>query len=251
MAIITRSMRAITIPATRPSLSPRVGAATTAAPGPITAKRSSADDIRSRLLFKLGIYDPNFTNASIHDRILRCESSESSDSDRWEPPTRRRCDSSISSRRSALSSLDDQSQGRRRSPSSAAAYTIPLKLAQDSQDNSPHREGGGIDSEPPVSISTRMETSEMFRHRRSLSPLIKVRFDPAVAVATIPSHRSYPPQVHAAMHASKDEMAWNTMRNTREFVYEGWEWQDAVEEDGMFVCTVSGEYVHPAHVVAL
>jgi len=35
----------------------------------VTKSQSSDDIIRNRLLFKLGIYNPNFTNASIHHKI--------------------------------------------------------------------------------------------------------------------------------------------------------------------------------------
>ena len=55
---------AINVPNRRSSLSSNVSLIA-------TRSTSSADIIRGRFLFKLGIYDPNFTNASIYHKIQR------------------------------------------------------------------------------------------------------------------------------------------------------------------------------------
>merc|ERR1719223_1398489 len=39
----------------------------------------------------------------------------------------------------------------------------------------------------------------------------------------------------------------DVMPNAVEFAAEGWDWRSVTEDDGMFVCTVSGELVHPVH----
>jgi hypothetical protein len=44
-------------------------------------------------------------------------------------------------------------------------------------------------------------------------------------------------------------MSFGIARNTCEFVYEGWDWRNAIEDVDMYVRKVSGELVHPAHVV--
>lgn len=75
-----------------------------------------------------------------------------------------------------------------------------------------------------------------------------IRFDPLVVVVPIPSHRSYSSRAKARIYTPTEELAAAVVRNKREFVYEGRDWRSAVEEDEMYVCAMSGEYVHPAHV---
>ncbi|KAL7529737.1 hypothetical protein ACHAXR_003130 [Thalassiosira sp. AJA248-18] len=96
----------------------------------------------------------------------------------------------------------------------------------------------GSDLEPPAGTHVVSKTS-----RRS-----SIQFDTNVSAVNVPSHRSYSPELRAQLHVSKEELSYNTIRNTREFIYEGWDWRNVVEEDMMYTCGASGEYVHPAHV---
>ncbi|KAL9179292.1 hypothetical protein ACHAXT_008582 [Thalassiosira profunda] len=192
----------------RPSLSFR----------PSLAGRDEGDAIRSRFLFRLGIYEPNFTNASIHDKIR-----------------------DASRKRQARPDLPQESQGL------PAPYLEPLKLDRDSP-------GGDIPgylvSNPPslVSLSDVSSASETDVQAPKPRRPRRVSLDPSVKVVPIPSHRSYSPQVRAKLHASKEELMHNASRNTREFVSEGWDWRTAVEETDMHHCPFSRQLIHPAHL---
>jgi len=161
-------------------------------PSVATRSPSSADMIRSRLLFKLGIYDPNFTNASIRQKIQRETCFARTIKDTTMPM----------SDKTLLSS----------------SYSLP----------------GEIDSvyisDPPSQVS-RIHGFAPNRQSGRKRP-VNIRFDPLVTVRSIPSHRSYDSRMRA-----------------REFIYEGWDWRNVIEEAGMYVCKASGEWVHPAHVV--
>mmetsp|Transcript_2095 Transcript_2095/g.3714 ORF Transcript_2095/g.3714 Transcript_2095/m.3714 type:complete len:254 (-) Transcript_2095:101-862(-) len=238
---------AIIAPARPSSPSPVGGGATEDA-----IMKSDADLIRSRLLYKLGIYDSNFTNASIYHKI-RCERALRNRRSSTRPGSLIEADSKKKSQRQQQkqnrqhpSSSQEESQD---TDSGLAPYFEPLKFREDLQSsdgNSPHHipsnpsssfsEEDGPPSEPPASMN------ESKSRQRS------VFIDPSVAVISIPSHRSYSPRMHAQLYIPQGELAFAVVRNTREFVYEGWDWHDVIEEDRMYTSKASGEFIHPAHV---
>ena len=230
---------AIIVP-TPPSSPSPVGGATED-----TIMKSDADFIRSRLLYKLGIYDSNFTNASIYHKI-RCERALRNRRSSTRPGSLIEADSKKKSQRQQQKP-QDMSRG-------SVSYFEPLKFREDSQSsdsNSPHHipsnassplssseEDGCSPSEPPASIN------ESKPRQRSAF----IQFNPSVAVISIPSHRSHSPRMHAQMYIPQGELASAVVRNTREFDYEGWDWHNVIEEDRMYTSKASGEFIHPAHV---
>ena len=44
------------------------------------------------------------------------------------------------------------------------------------------------------------------------------------------------------------EIKQNAQRNRREFAAEGWKWENAVEEDDMYLDKSSNERIHPCHL---
>ena len=127
--------------------------------------------------------------------------------------------------------------GRSQNSSCPDPYWIPLKFALDADCQPPNQ---FVFPEPPASINA----------LNPVSPRTKknVKFNASVSVVPIPSHRSYSPRIHSRIYTSKPELAASAARNTHEFTYEGWNWRNVIENDGLYVCGVSGQLVHPAHV---
>ena len=209
-----------------PSLPSSVG-------GTIEDTIMKSDAIRSRLLYKLGMYDPNLTNASIYHTI-RCDSSKKKSQQQPRQQEQTRLPPSSSQEES-------QDTNSRLSP-----YFVPLNFQEDSQgsdSNSPHR----IPSNASSSLSSSEPPSNM-DESKSRQRSAFVQFDPSVAVISIPSHRSHSPRMHARSYIPQEELASAIVRNTREFVYERWDWHNVIEEDRMYISKASGELIHPAHV---
>jgi len=238
-------------------------------PSVATRSSSSADMIRGRLLFKLGIYDPNFTNASIYQKIQReaCFARTIKD-------TTTRTQNELSRPKQPLPpmcsvSREESKDQDKRCSSHEARYLVPLVSEQESthadikyrlhlmpmSDKSllssssslPGEIDGGCISDPPSQVS-RIHGIAPNRQSGPKRP-VNIRFDPLVTVRPIPSHRSFDRRMRARLYATKDEISFDVVRNTREFIYEGWDWRNVIEEAGMYVCKASGEWVHPAHVV--
>ena len=74
-----------------------------------------------------------------------------------------------------------------------------------------------------------------------------IKFAPSVSVVQIPMRTEYSSRIATRLWSSRTEIRDNANRNVIEFSAENWDWRNVVEDDGMFVCTVSGELVHPVH----
>lgn len=74
-----------------------------------------------------------------------------------------------------------------------------------------------------------------------------IRFASSVSVVQIPMRSEYSSRIATRLWSSRTEIRDNANRNVVEFSAENWDWRAVVEDDGMFVCTASGELVHPVH----
>mmetsp|Transcript_12760 Transcript_12760/g.19331 ORF Transcript_12760/g.19331 Transcript_12760/m.19331 type:complete len:265 (-) Transcript_12760:624-1418(-) len=75
----------------------------------------------------------------------------------------------------------------------------------------------------------------------------KICFNDSVSVAHIPMRSEYSDRVRSRMWSNRYEIHENATRNAIEFQAEGWDWRSVVTDEGMFVCTYSGELIHPVH----
>lgn len=75
----------------------------------------------------------------------------------------------------------------------------------------------------------------------------KIAFDDTVVVLPIPMRNEYSDRIKSRIWSNRFEIHENAQRNTVEFAAEGWNWRSVTEDEGMFVCSVSGELVHPVH----
>jgi hypothetical protein len=75
----------------------------------------------------------------------------------------------------------------------------------------------------------------------------KICFDDSVSVVPIPMRSEYSERVRTRLWSNRYEIHENASRNAIEFAAEGWDWRSVTEDEGMFVCTASGELIHPVH----
>ena len=75
----------------------------------------------------------------------------------------------------------------------------------------------------------------------------QIQFNDHVSVVPIPMRNEYSERVRARLWSDRYEIHDMASRNALEFAAEGWDWKNVIEDDGMFVCTASGELIHPVH----
>lgn len=75
----------------------------------------------------------------------------------------------------------------------------------------------------------------------------RICFDDSVSVLPIPMRSEYSDRVRSRLWSNRYEIHENATRNATEFAAEGWDWRHVTEDEGMFVCTTSGELIHPVH----
>jgi hypothetical protein len=75
----------------------------------------------------------------------------------------------------------------------------------------------------------------------------RLTFYEEVVVVPIPRRDEYSARVKDRLWMGAEEINSNAQRNALEFAAEGWDWRSVTEDDGMYICTVSGERIHPVH----
>jgi hypothetical protein len=93
--------------------------------------------------------------------------------------------------------------------------------------------------------SSSMNTEEEGKKKNSKGA--RITFDDDVCVAHIPMRSEYSDRVRSRLWSNRYEIHENATRNAIEFQAEGWDWRSVTEDEGMFVCTSSGELIHPVH----
>lgn len=82
----------------------------------------------------------------------------------------------------------------------------------------------------------------------SQKPKKGVSFSNKVMVVPIPLRHDYSRRMRQRLWTPAEEIHENAQRNAVEFSSEGWNCQDVVEEDDMYICSGTQELIHPVHV---
>lgn len=72
-------------------------------------------------------------------------------------------------------------------------------------------------------------------------------FNNDVSVVPIPMRNEYSSRVRHRLWSNRFEIHENAARNSLEFLAEGCNWRTVTEDEGMYVCSASGELIHPVH----
>jgi hypothetical protein len=76
----------------------------------------------------------------------------------------------------------------------------------------------------------------------------RIAFQDEVDVLPIPTRHEYSDRIKSRIWSNRHELQENAERNAVEFASEGWNWRTVTEDEGMYICSASGELVHPAWV---
>ena len=71
--------------------------------------------------------------------------------------------------------------------------------------------------------------------------------DPVSSTFLIPSKDCYDLSEKLAMWSSLTSLEANAIRNKIEYAYDGWTFENATEENGMYYHPETGNYIHPVH----
>lgn len=82
-------------------------------------------------------------------------------------------------------------------------------------------------------------------HRRVPSRKRIVQFDSDVIVQPIASHKAYSKRIKRTLWTSSEELNDHVYRNTAEFMAEGMDWKNVLEDDDMYMDAKTGELIHP------
>jgi hypothetical protein len=89
--------------------------------------------------------------------------------------------------------------------------------------------------------------AETHATRKAKKQSTRIAFDDEVSVIPIPMRNEYSERVRSRIWSNRFELHENAQRNAVEFAAEGWNWRNVTEDEGMYICSVSGELVHPVH----
>lgn len=113
---------------------------------------------------------------------------------------------------------------------------------------------------PPDGSATRSQVEGVVRSKEPLKSGLKndtsglagkkttIAFQDEVEVLPIPTRHEYSDRIKSRIWSNRYELQENAERNAVEFAAEGWNWRNVTEDEGMYICSASGELVHPAWV---
>jgi len=124
-----------------------------------------------------------------------------------------------------------------------------IVVPDDSDDENIDEDGGGGNK------SSRRSSGDIITNRPKRTKLkpkqTRIAFEDQVEVMPIPTRHEYSNRIKSRIWSNRYELQENAERNAVEFASEGWNWRNVTEDEGMYICSVSGELVHPAWVGGL
>ena len=202
------------------------------------APAGSASQIRLRLLNRLGIYNEcDFNEKKRGSETLQAHTSTSR--------LQQQLSSQAKHHRHHSSSHHHHHHHQNNSETSqllkSTPFQVPLKYDSNASLNS-------LTSSPSYSkVTPTSEPSALASSSSSSTRKTKIAFSNEVSVLPIPMRNEYSSRIKSRLWNGRLETHENIARNTLEFAAEGWNWRTVTEDDGMYVCSVSGALIHPVH----
>lgn len=111
-----------------------------------------------------------------------------------------------------------------------------------------HARSKPLSSSAPASTTTASTSSSSTTTSTKPKKTTKIAFQDKVEVLPIPTRYEYSDRIKSRIWSNRYELQENAERNALEFASEGWDWKNVKEDDHMFICSQSGELVHPVHL---
>mmetsp|Transcript_298 Transcript_298/g.828 ORF Transcript_298/g.828 Transcript_298/m.828 type:complete len:234 (-) Transcript_298:171-872(-) len=106
----------------------------------------------------------------------------------------------------------------------------------------------------PSSASSSSDDSSEVPPKTTTSPPTtssrRLRFHDTVSVVAIPSRNQYSDRIKQCIWSNKWELREMAQRNLVEFESEGYDWNNVVMEEDMYIDSKNGSLIHPCHVDA-
>lgn len=234
--------------------------------------RGSSENIRSRLLTRLGIYG---ANGNVTGGGTGGGGGSSSSSSNTMMMTTQPTTAAQQRRERILRGMGVGYTMFQQSPPDGSATRIPLSglipskeplkgiysddddyddesIVIDDEDDDD--DGDDDNDDDRVRVQVRVGSSDDTgdeKDKRSKPKITRIAFDDQVEVMPIPTRHEYSNRIKSRIWSNRYELQENAERNAVEFASEGWNWRTVTEDEGMYVCSVSGELVHPCHVGGL
>ena len=217
-------------------------------PGSVTGRKAASqeDQIRARLLNRLGIYDspsvastPTTAAQSRRLRILR--GMGVGYTIRPSPPDGSAVRDPLGGAKPHQEPLKNRDEAMLSSPPPSPPSLLASLVAKEPPKQERERPANAVNTDNHGSIQ------EHEHQNKKKKKSTRIAFSDEVSVIPIPMRTEYSERIKSRIWSNRYELHENAQRNALEFAAEGWNWENVTEDEGMYICSVSGELVHPVH----
>lgn len=116
------------------------------------------------------------------------------------------------------------------------------------QQENHHEKNSTINHNKEISNNDQHHHQQQHKQNTTQKQKRVVNFNNKVDVIPIPMRNEYSSRISKHLWHNSYELYEMVLRNQEEFRHEGWNWRNVLEDDEMYVCTATGDKIHPIHI---